>query len=85
MAFDPKKNINRRTIDLGKKIPELEKYSCRECAELIYLPEDTHREELENSVERAFKIAGENVKKRNFHTIHQYGNSKKVIAKLVNC
>ena len=60
------------------------KCSWREYAELILFPEDTHWEELENSVERAFKIAGENVKKHNFHTIHQYGNSKMVIAKLVN-
>ena len=49
----------------------MEKCSWREYAELILLPEDTYREELENSVERTYEIAGENVKKRDFYTIHQ--------------
>ena len=84
VAFDPKKNINRKTVDLVKKMAELEQYSCRECVELIRLPEDTHGEELENSVVQAFKIAGVNVEKCDFHAIHQFGNSKIVIAKLVN-
>ena len=84
VVFDPKKNINRRTVDLEKKMAGLERYSCRECAELIGLPEDTHGEKLENSAVQAFKIAGLNVDKSNFHAIHRLGNSKVVIAKLVN-
>ena len=59
-------------------------YSYRECVEQIGLPENTHGEELENSVVQAFEIAGVNVKKRDFHTIHRLGNSKIAIAKLVN-
>lgn len=43
-AFDPKKNINKRTVDLEKKLAELEQYSCRECVELIRLPVDTQGE-----------------------------------------
>ena len=62
----------------------MEQYSRRECVELIGLPEDTHREELENSVVQAFKIAWVNVVKRDFHAIHRLGNSKIVIAKLAN-
>ena len=84
MAFDPKKNVNKRTVDLERKMPELEQYSCRECVELIGLPEDNRGEELENSVVLAFEIAGVNVEKRDFHAIHRLGNSKIVIAKLVN-
>ena len=57
-------------------------YSYRECVEQIGLPENTHVEELENSVVQAFEIAGVNVKKRDFHTIHRLGNSKIAIAKL---
>ena len=68
MAFDRKRDINKRTADL--KIAELEQYSRRECVELIGLPEDTHGEELENSVVQEFKIAGVNVVKRDFHDIH---------------
>ena len=30
VAFDPKKNINRRTLDLEKKMAGLEQYSRRE-------------------------------------------------------
>ena len=63
---------------------ELEQYSRKECVELIGLPEDTHGEELENSVVQAFEIAGVNVVKRDFHAIHRLGNSKIVIVKLVN-
>ena len=33
---------------------------------------------------QAFEIAGVNVVKRDFHAIHRLGNSKIVIAKLVN-
>ena len=84
MAFDPKKYINKRTVDLEKKMAELEQYSRREYVELIGLPEDTHGEELENSVVQAFEIAGVNVVKHNFHAIHWLGNSKIVIARLVN-
>ena len=84
VAFDPKKNVNRRTVDLEKKMAELEQYSRRECVELIGLPEDTHGEELENSVVQVLEIAGVNVEKRDFHAIHRLGNSKIVIAKLVN-
>ena len=63
MAFDPKKNINKRTVDLKKKkMAELEQYSRRECVELIGLPEDTHGEELENSVVQAFEIVRVNVR-----------------------
>ena len=57
MAFDPKKDINKRTVDLEKKMAELEQYSRRKCVELIGLPEDTHGKELENSVVQAFEIA----------------------------
>ena len=63
---------------------ELEQYSRRKCVELIGLPEDTHGEELENSVVQAFKIAWVTVVKRSFHAIHRLGNSKIVIVKLVN-
>ena len=49
MAFGPKKNINR--VDLEKKMVELEQYSRRECVAIANrVPEDTHREELENSI-----------------------------------
>ena len=49
MAFGPKKNINR--VDLEKKMVELEQYSRRECVAIANrAPEDTHREELENSI-----------------------------------
>ena len=84
VAFDPKKNINTRTVDLEKKMTELEQHSCTECVELIGLPKDTHRKELENSVVEVFEIAGVNVEKHDFHAIHRLGNSKIVIAQLVN-
>ena len=71
MAFDPKKCINKRTVDL--EMAELEQYSRRECIELDGLPEDTHGEN-----------AGVNVVKRDFHAIHRLGNNKIVIVKLVN-
>ena len=49
MAFGPKKNINR--VDLEKKMVELEQYYRRECVAIANrAPEDTHREELENSI-----------------------------------
>ena len=63
---------------------ELEQYYRRECVELIGLLEDTQGEELENSVVQAFKIARVNVDKREFHAIYLLGNSKIIIAKLVN-
>ena len=63
---------------------ELEQYSRGECAELIGRPEDTHGEKLENFVAQVFEIAGVNVDKRDFYVIHRLGNSKIVIAKLVN-
>ena len=59
----------------------MEQHSYRECVELSL---DSHREELENSVVRAFEIAAVNVEKRNFHAIHRLGNSNIVIAKLLN-
>ena len=83
MAFDRKKDDSKRTVDLEKKVTELEQYTRRECVELIGPPEDTHGEGLENSVVQAFEIAGVNVVKRDFHVIHGLGNSKIVIAKLV--
>ena len=83
IKFDSKKNIDKRTVDLEKKMT-LEQYSHRESVELIELPEDTHGEELENSEGQAFEVAGVNVKKRNFCTIHWLSNSKIVIPKLVN-
>ena len=52
---------------------QLAQYSRRECVELVGLPEDTHGEN-----------AGVNVVKRDFHAFHRLGNSKIVIAKLVN-
>ena len=63
---------------------ELEQYSRGECVELIGRPEDTHGEKLENFVAQVFEIAGVNVDKRDFYVIHRLGNSKIVIAKLVN-
>ena len=83
MVFDPKKDDNKRTVDLEKKVTELEQYSRRECVELIGLPEDTHGDGLENSVVQAFEIAGVNMVRCDFHVIHGLGNSKIVIAKLV--
>ena len=38
VAFDPNKNINKRTVDQEKKMTELERYSRRKCVELIGLP-----------------------------------------------
>ena len=73
-----------RTVDLEKKMAELEQYSRRKCTELISLPEDTHGKELENYVVQAFEIARVNVDKCDFHVIHWLGNSKIVIVKLVN-
>ena len=84
VALYPKKNINGRTVDLENKMVESGQYSHRECVELIGLTEDTHGEELENSAVQAFEISGVNVDKRDFHVIHRSGNSKIVIAKLVN-
>ena len=51
---------------------------------VIGLPEDTHDEEIENSVVQAFEIVVVNVVKHNFYAIHQLGNSKIIIANLVN-
>ena len=31
MTFDPKKNINERTVELEKKMAEMEQYSRRMC------------------------------------------------------
>ena len=76
MTFDPKKNINKRIVNLEKKKAALEQHSCREYGKLIGLPEDTHREELENFVVQVFKTAGVNVKKHNFHTIHGWAIAK---------
>ena len=69
VAFDSKKNVNRRTVDLEKKVAELEQYSRREYVELIGLPEDTQGEEHENPVVQPFEIAGVDVAKRHFHAI----------------
>ena len=74
----------RRTVDLEKKMAELERYSRRECVELIGLPEDSQGREPENSVVQVFEIARVNVDKRDFHAIHRLGISKIVIAKLIN-
>ena len=74
----------RRTVDLEKKMAELEQYSRRKCVELIGLPEDYHERKPENSVVQVFEIARVNVDKRDFHAIRRLGNSKIVIAKLVN-
>ena len=62
----------------------MEQYSRGECVELIGRPEDTHGEKIENFVVQVFEIAGVNVDKRDFYVIHWLGNSKIVIAKLVN-
>ena len=59
----------------------MEQHSYWECIEL---PLDTHREELKNSVVRAFKTARVNVEKRIFYSIHRLGNTNIVMAKLVN-
>ena len=74
----------RRTVHLEKKMAELEQYFRTEFIELIGLPEDNHGKKLDNSVVQAFEIAGVNVDKRDFHAIHRLGNSKIVIAKLIN-
>ena len=74
----------RRTVDLEKKMAELEQYSRRKCVELIGLAEDSHGREPENSVVQVFEIARVNVDKRDFHAIHRLGNSKIVIARLIN-
>ena len=74
----------RRTVHLEKKMAELEQYFRTEFIELIGLPEDNHGKKLDNSVVQAFEIAGVNVDKRDFHAIHRLGNSKIVIAKLVD-
>ena len=74
----------RRTVHLEKKMVELEQYFRTEFIELIGLPEDNHGKKLDNSVVQAFEIAGVNVDKRDFHAIHRLGNSKIVIAKLVD-
>ena len=66
----------RRTVDLEKKMAELEQYSRRKCVELIGLAEDSHGREPENSVVQVFEIARVNVDKRDFHAIHRLGNSK---------
>ena len=58
MAFDPKKNNNKRTVDLKKEMAELEECSRRECVELIGFPEDIHWEELGNYVVQVFEIPG---------------------------
>ena len=74
----------RRTVHLEKKMVELEQYFRTEFIELIGLPEDNHGKKLDNSVVQAFEIAGVNVDKRDFHAIHRLGNSKIVIARLIN-
>ena len=58
MAFDPKKNNNKRTVDLKKEMVELEQCSRRECVELIGFPEDIHWEELGNYVVQVLEISG---------------------------
>ena len=53
MAFDPKKNNNKRNVDLKKNMAELEQYYGRKCIELIGILEDVHGKKLENSLVKA--------------------------------
>ena len=63
----------------------LEQYSCRECLELIVsLKTPTGIDLRILSVMQTFEIAAVNNEKCKFYTIHQLGNNKTVLAKLVN-
>ena len=61
--YDPQINIQRRIIDLERRIARQEQYSRRECIEIVGLPENIKREELENAVIDTVHVAGVNVRK----------------------
>ena len=82
--FNPHKHIDRRTVEIERRLAEQEQYTRRECIEIVGLPEDINGEDLENHVVKTFDAAGVQVKRRDFHAIHRLKNRKIVIAKLVN-
>ena len=83
-TFNPHRNINRRMIDIERRLAEQEQYTRRECVEIVGLPQDINGEDLENHVVKTFDAAGVQVTRRSFHAIHRLRDRKIVIAKLVN-
>ena len=59
-------------------------YSCRECIDLVGLPNNINREELENAVVKTFQVTRINIGRQNFHVVHRLANQRVVIAKLTN-
>ena len=82
--YDPTKNLDKRIVNIERRMNDQEQYSRRECIELVGLPDETNGEDLEDMVVKSFKTAGVNVTQRDFHAIHRMKNKKVVIAKLVN-
>ena len=63
---------------------EQEQHSRRDWIELVGLPNNINREELENAVVKIFQVAGINIGRRNFHAVHRLADQCVVIAKLTN-
>ena len=75
-CYNPQRNLEKRLEELERRMSEQEQYSRRECIELVGLPSNINREELEN--------AGINIGKRNFHAVHRPADKRTVIARLTN-
>ena len=83
-SYKPHEGMESRTIAIEKRLAEQEQYSRRECIEIVGLPQDANRGELEDLVVETFDTAGVQVKRRDFHAIHLLKDQKTEIAKLVN-
>ena len=83
-CYNPQRNLEKRLEELERRMSEQEQYSRRECIELVGLPSNINREELENAVINTFEAAGINIGKRNFHAVHRPADKRTVIARLTN-
>ena len=78
-------SLQKRLIEIERRISLQDQYVRRDCVELANIPEDIpNGPELEKVVCDIFKSAGVKVSERSFHAIHWLKNNRSVIAKVVN-
>ena len=71
-------------MEIEKRLSDQEQYTRREGGELVGLPTELHRNQVEDYVADVFQTADVEVNMWSFHAIHRLKNKKVVIAKLVN-
>ena len=77
-------DVEKRIIDLERKLYAQEQYSRRECVEFVGINNNLDDTELQNNAISIFHKAGVEVTKRDFHAVHRLFDKSTVIAKLIN-